>query len=113
MPKRVPDHESLPVMVPRNCEHLAAITPDRVQRLRQHLQDTLQDLRKAKRVRSQPSRLAPAPEGFRAVVEHSACPLCKGYCCGSGGDDGFLHSRTIAKVRLADPTITNKALVSL
>src|SRR4051794_2944945 len=111
MPRRVPDHESLPVMVPRNYERLITITPDRVQRLWQHLQDTIRDLRKAKRVHTLPSRLAPAPEGFRAVVAQAACSLCKGYCCRNGGDDGFLDSRTIARVRLADPTMTDAALI--
>src|SRR4051812_14459108 len=100
-------------MVPRNCKRLMAVTPDRVQRLRQHLQDVLRDLRETKGAHSSNSRVAPEPAGFHAAVAQAACSLCRGYCCRNGGDDAFLDDRTIARLRQANPTMTDKALISL
>ena len=111
MPKKPPDHESLPVIVPRNGKHLTAVTPDRVQRLRRHLQDALRD--RGANTGVQSSRASPEPTGFHAVVAQAACSLCRGYCCRNGGDDGFLDARTIGRLRQANPTMTDDALINL
>jgi hypothetical protein len=113
MPKKNSDHESLPVMVPRNCKPLSVVTSDRVQRLRERLQDVLRDLRKTTSSRRSTSRPAPEPEGFHAVVAQAACSLCQGYCCRNGGDEAFLDARTIARLRQANPTLTDEALIRL
>ena len=43
------DDDSLPVMLLRSDKGLAAISPERVRRLREHLIEALRELREAKR----------------------------------------------------------------
>jgi hypothetical protein len=105
------DDDSQPVMVPRNDKSLVSIEPERVQRLREHLIGVLHDLRKAKHLRCLASPDWPQPSGFRALVACSACSLCKGWCCRNGHDDAFLDDRTLARVRLARPDATERALL--
>jgi hypothetical protein len=111
--RRSADEDAAPVMVPRNDKTMVAVSPERVQRLREHLTKELVDLRNAKH----PDRLAspqrPGPTGFPATVARSACCLCKGWCCRNGDDDAFLDDRTLARVRLAKPEITEQALLRL
>lgn len=100
-------------MVPRNDKSMVAVPPERVRRLLKHLTNELADLRKAKH----PDRLAsperPGPTGFRATVVHSACSLCRGWCCRKGDDEAFLDDRTLARVRLARPEMTEQAVLRL
>jgi hypothetical protein len=46
-------------------------------------------------------------------VAQTACSLCKGWCCRNGDDDGFLDDRTLARVRVAKPDITERDLLRL
>ena len=100
-------------MVPRNDKGLVAMPPERVQRLREHLIKELADLRKAKHLECFASPVRPAPNGFVARVAQAACSLCKGFCCRNGDDDAFLDDRTLARVRLARPGMTERALLRL
>ena len=102
-----------PVIVPRNDERLAAVSRERKQRLHEHLIKELADLRKAKHLEHFASPERPEPAGFAARVAKTACSLCKGFCCRNGGDDAFLDDRTLARVRLAKPALTEGALRSL
>ena len=104
--RHVADDDSVPVMVPRNDKPLVAVAPERVRRLREHLIKELRDLRKARHIEHVASPLRPEPSGFAGVVARSACSLCKGWCCKNGGDDAFLDDRTLARMRLANPDMT-------
>jgi hypothetical protein len=93
--------------VPRNDKGLVATPPERVQRLREHLIKELADLE------CFASPVRPAPTGFAARVAQTACSLCKGFCGRNGDDDAFLDDRTLARVRLARPGMTERALLRL
>ena len=105
------DDDSVPVMVPRNDKPLVAVAPERVRRLREHLIKTLRDVRKARQIEPLTAPLRPPPSGFAGVVARSACSLCKGWCCRNGGDDAFLDDRTLARMRRADPGMTDQAML--
>jgi len=112
-PDRYTDEDSLPVMVPRNDKALVAIAPERIQRLREHLIETFRELRRAKHPGLFASSVRPQPNGFAARVAHTACSLCKGWCCRNGDDDAFLDDRTLARVRLATPGMSEHAIFRL
>ena len=84
------DEDCEPVIVPRNDKSLVAVTPERVRRLREHLIGTLREMRTAKPWVHSVSPGLPDPTGFPARVAHTACSLCKGWCCRNGDDNGFL-----------------------
>jgi hypothetical protein len=114
MPRRdYCDDDSLPVMVPRNDKTLVAVAPERVRRLREHLIKALGDLRKAPQLERLASPSRPEPTGFAALVARSACALCKGWCCRNGDDDAFLDDGVLARVRLANPDMSERALLRL
>ncbi len=91
------DDEAQPVMVPRNGKGLAPVSPERVRRLRGHLER----LSGAARDPDTLAPVRPEPDGFAAEVARAACTLCQGWCCKNGGDDAFLDERTIARTRHA------------
>jgi hypothetical protein len=107
------DADSQPVMVPRNDKGTVEMPPERVQRLREHLIQELRDLRKAKHLEGFASPTHPGPTGFAVRVAQTACSLCKGFCCTNGDDDAFLDDRTLARVRLARPEMSERALLRL
>jgi hypothetical protein len=109
----IADDDTQPVMVPRNNEPLVAMPAERVQRLHEHLIKELTDLRKAKHLERFALPAFPEPTGFAARVAQTACSLCKGFCCRNGGDDAFLDDRTLARVRLAKPEMTEATLRQL
>src|SRR4029077_713160 len=59
------------------------------------------------------SPLRPEPEGFAARVARTACSLCKGWCCGNGGDHAFLDERTMTRVRCARLELDMHAVLRL
>ena len=107
------DDDSHPVMVPRNDRALMAVSLERVRRLREHLIKELRGLRMAKHSERFASPVRPEPTGFAARVAHTACSLCKGWCCRNGDDDAFLDDRTLARVRSANPDMTERAILRL
>ena len=107
------DDDSQPVMVPRSDKALVAVSPERVRRLREHMIKTLRELRTAKHLEHVASPMRPEPTGFAARVARTACSLCKGWCCRNGDDDAFLDDRTLARVRLARPDMTEAAMLRL
>jgi hypothetical protein len=111
--RRDSDEDSQPVMVPRSDKPLVQVAPERVRRLREHLIQTLRELRKAKHLDPLASPLRPDPTGFPARVARTACSLCNGWCCRNGDDDAFLDDATLARVRLANPNITERAMLQL
>jgi hypothetical protein len=115
MPRKLPDRDDdcLPVMVPRSDKRLVPLAPERVERLLKHLREALLDLAKARRLDRLAAPVSPEPAGFRAVVARTACSLCKGWCCRNGGDDAFLDYRTLARLRSANPEITDQAIMQL
>ena len=115
MPLKLPDSDNdyLPVTVPRSDKPVVPVSPERVERLRQHLLETLRDLRKARRIDRLVSSVSPEPDGFRSVVARTACSLCRGSCCRHGGDEAFLDDRTLARFRVAEPEITDQAIARL
>ncbi|MGH6679555.1 MAG: hypothetical protein ACREDL_11655 [Bradyrhizobium sp.] len=88
-----------------------AMPTERVRRLREHLIKELADLRNAKHLERLASPARPEPAGFAARVGQIACSLCKGFCCRNGGDDAFLDDQTLARTRLAEPEMTERALL--
>ena len=66
------DDDSLPVMVPRSDNGLAAIPPERVRRLREHLIEALRELRTAKHW----ERLA-SPNARNHLALRAACTLAR------------------------------------
>jgi hypothetical protein len=114
MPRRVrDDDDSLPVMVPRSDKPLVAVSPERVRRLREHLIKKLGELRKTKHLDRFATPERPAPVGVAAIVARSACSLCKGWCCRNGDDDAFLDDRTLVRMLLARPEMSERALLRL
>ena len=111
--KAAADHDSLPVMVPRNDKAAGPISPERVRRLRKHLIVALRALRTMKNPEQSVSPLRPEPEGFAARVARTACSLCKGWCCGNGGDHAFLDERTMTRVRCARLELDMHAVLRL
>jgi hypothetical protein len=100
----------MPVMVPRNVKALAAVTDDRVRRLRKNLVTSLRDARELK------SLDAPKPpplSGYTAMVAGVACGLCEGWCCRNGGDDAYLDGDAISRVRRERTGLDAGALVRL
>jgi len=112
MPRKFSDRDDdfLPVMVPRSDKRLVPLTPERVERLRQHLREALLDLGKARRLDRFAAPVSPEPAGFPAIVARVAGSLCKGWCCRNGGDEAFLDDRTLARLRLTNPKITEQAI---
>lgn len=102
-----------PVMVPRSDRELVPMETARARRLREHLIKQLHDLRQTSHLQSLASRARPETGGFAARVAQTACSLCKGWCCRNGGDDGFLDDRTLARVRLTRPEMTEQRIVRL
>lgn len=108
--RQIIDDDAQPVMVPRNYARLVEVPPERVMKLRAHLDQELADLRRVKKPeRSKPSKTA-EPTGFAARVAQTACTLCKGSCCKNGGDHAFLGERALARTRSAIPDMTDDKL---
>ena len=103
--------DSQPVMVPRNDQRLAPVSPERIRRLRQHLIDIILDLRRAGAMKPMASAVAPEPDGFAGVVARAACTLCKGSCCRHGDDNGYIDDRALARVQLENPRLSDEAIV--
>jgi hypothetical protein len=89
-----PDDETRSVIVPQNDRALAPPSPERIRRLREHLQRLFVSMRKAEPA----SKVRAGPEGFAAHVANAACALCRGWCCLNGEDDAFLDEATLARV---------------
>src|SRR6516162_9549042 len=106
------DHDSLPVMVPRSDKRLAPVSPERIRRLRQHLIEVILALRRAA-VRPAASTVMPEPNDFTGVVVRAACALCKGVCCRHGDDNGYIDEGALVRVRLANPRLSDDALLKL
>ena len=113
MTRRRPEHDSLPVMVPRSDKRLAPVSPERIRRLRQHLIDVILDLRKAGAMRPTASAVAPEPVGFTGVVARAACALCKGVCCRHGDDNGYIDDQALVRVQLENPRLSDEAILKL
>jgi len=111
--RQLADDDALPVIVPRNDKPLVEVGSERPRRLREHLIGVLRDLRTAKHLEYVATPTRPEPAGFPARVARAACSLCKGWCCRNGGDDAFLDDATIARVRLANPDMTERAMLNL
>jgi hypothetical protein len=107
------EDDSQPIMVPRNDKALVAMVPERVRRLREHLIEALREMRAAKPWARSASPTLQEPTPFVARVAETACSLCKGWCCRNGDDDAFLDDETLARVRLARPDMTERALLQL
>ena len=95
------DHDSLPVIVPRNGKAAIPASPERVRRLRKHLVLALRASRMMNNLEHSVSPVRPEPEGFAGRVARTACSLCKGWCCKNGADDAFLDEGTMACARRA------------
>jgi hypothetical protein len=104
------DDDSQPVMVPRNQKPLITTSPERAARLRTHLAAVLSasDPKTGVEIPSPPE-----PASFASRVAHTACSLCKGWCCRNGDDDAFLDERTLARVRRARPELDADAILKL
>jgi hypothetical protein len=101
--------DALPVMVPRNDRALVPTSPDRVQKLRNHLAAVIVGLTVDEA--GPPPR--PQPEGFAARVARTACALCRGWCCRNGGDDGFLDGPVLSRVGHQQPKLNAEAMLRL
>ena len=100
-----------PVIVPRNDKPLATIPPWRVEALEQHLTLVLGEMLVVNRLDHMSTPVRSPPTGFQGVVANCACSLCKGFCCGSGQEDAFLDQRTLARVLLSDPDLSDRGLI--
>src|SRR6476619_3702765 len=113
MKRRPPDHDSLPVMVPRNDRRLAPVSPERIRRLRQHLIDLVLGLRRAEAAKPTATAVAPEPVGFTGVVTRAACALCKGVCCRHGDDNGYIDDGALVRVQRDNPRLSEEAILKL
>ncbi|HXR71262.1 hypothetical protein [Actinocrinis sp.] len=100
------------VAVPRAAEErVAPPAASRVRKLRQHLLEALNDLRKTWRADAPVERPAPEPEGFAGDVVREACGQCRGFCCKGGGEHAYLDDRTMARVLRDHPDLSASSLV--
>ncbi len=102
------DDDAIPVIVPRNTRALMPVAANRVRCLRKHLVKAMREARELKKTDPPPP---PQPTGFAARVASAACGLCKGWCCGKGGNDAFLDDRTLARVRRDRPDLDARAVL--
>ena len=107
------DDDSQPVMVPRSDKALVAVSPERVRRLREHLIKTLRELRVAKHLEHVASPMRPEPTASRPAWRAPPAPCARGGAVGNGDDDAFLDDRTLARVRLVRPDMTEAAMLRL
>ena len=105
--------DSQTVIVPRNDKALVAVAPERVRRLREHLIKTLREMRAAKPWVRFASPARAGTHWFRGPRGADSLFSKKGWCCRNGDDDAFLDDRTLARVRLTRPDITERALLRL
>jgi hypothetical protein len=84
-----------------------------VRRLRKHLVASLRAMRTMKAPERSASPLRPEPDGFVGEVARTACSVCKGWCCKSGGDHAYLDERSMARVRRARDDLDARAVVRL
>jgi hypothetical protein len=101
------------VLVPLNRKALVPTSPERVRRLRRHLIESLRAMRTMKRPTASASPLRPDLTGFAGRVAHTACAVCKGWCCKGGGDHGYLDERVMARVRQARIELDARAVIRL
>lgn len=101
------------VAVPLLNDPLEPPPRDRVRALKQHLVQSLRDLRAAKRPDRLVQKTTPEPTGFIAEVMRSGCATCQGHCCKGGGDHAYLDERTMARVRRDNPGLTAAAIIGL
>ena len=111
--KVIADDGSLPVIVPRNDKAAMPISSERVGRLRKHLVVALRALQMMRNPPCSAPPLRPEPEGFAARVAHTACSLCKGWCCRNGKDHAFLDEETMARVGRARLALDVRAVLRL
>jgi hypothetical protein len=107
------DDDSQVIVVPRIDTSMVTVGPERLRRLREHLVGILRALRTTKHLEYLAAPARPEPVGFPAHVARTACSLCKGWCCRNGADDAFLDDATFARVRLANPDMTERGMLSL
>jgi hypothetical protein len=99
--------------VPLNRKALAPVSPERVRRLRKHLVGALRAERELKHPERSASPVRPEPQGFAGLVARTACALCQGWCCKSGGEHAYIDERTMARVRRARPDLDARAVLRI
>jgi hypothetical protein len=101
------------LMVPLNRKALVPTSPERVRRLRKHLVASLRAMRTMRNPERSASPLRPEPDGFVGHVARTACSVCKGWCCKSGGDHAYLDERSMVRVRRAREELDARAVLRL
>lgn len=101
------------VAVPAYAGTLAQAARDRVRRLRRHLIEAMRAERELKPRDGPAPREVREPAGFAAVVTDAACALCRGWCCGKGGEHAYLDGPSMARVRRARPDLDARAILRL
>ena len=100
---------------------LVEVRPERRERLRTHLRNTLGALREDASLHEDaaPPPHATTPAHAQALESPppsalaQACALCRGYCCVEGGDEAFIDTATLARARALYPALSDDALCAL
>ena len=87
---------------------LVAVTQERRDALAANVRELIADVKKLRRVAKEPEPLPPD----EAAKVATACGLCRGYCCSTGGNEAYLNPRTIKRVWSEQAHLTADELVS-
>jgi hypothetical protein len=87
---------------------LVSVTSERRDALGRLVRELLDDLKAPASGGKEPEPVA--PEEARKVA--SACALCRGFCCRTGGDAAYLNPVTITRVWNRQPHLTEDQVVS-
>jgi hypothetical protein len=87
---------------------LASVAPERRDALGRLVRELIDDLKAPASAAKEPEPVA--PEEARKVA--TACGLCRGFCCRTGGDAAYLNPVTITRVWSRQPHLTEDQVVS-
>lgn len=87
---------------------LVAVPTERREALAAHVRDLIADAKKRKSGGKDPE---PATTDDANKIA-TACGLCRGFCCRTGGNEAYLNPVSIARVQRARPDLTSDGLVA-
>ncbi|AUM11138.1 hypothetical protein Kalk_01235 [Ketobacter alkanivorans] len=123
--KSIPPEQIKLVMIPTGLAHTVPLSSARKAQYQKHLEETIEEAVQYSNaddaVRDQHydahERLKQQDEFLQSHPHISAasdtlCGLCKGGCCSTGGDHGFISAVTIRRLMDKDPDLTAQSILN-